>query len=136
MSFVLDASITLAWAFADEDEPRAMLALERLRRSSASVPSLWWTEIGNTLIVAERRGRMSVADTTSFLREIKQLGLITDRNGVIDDALALAREHRLTVYDACYLELALRDSIPLATLDGTLRAAARTMRVPLLDEIA
>ena len=66
MPFVLDASIAACWAFADEDHPVAALALERMRMDVALVPSLWWFELRNTLIVSERRGRLTETDTALF----------------------------------------------------------------------
>ncbi len=67
MPFVLDASIAACWAFDDEDHPVAALALERVRTDEARVPSLWWFEVRNTLIVSERRGRLTESDTATFL---------------------------------------------------------------------
>ena len=63
MPFVLDASVAACWAFDDEDHPVAALALERIRADEARVPSLWWFEVRNTLIVNERRGRLTESDT-------------------------------------------------------------------------
>ena len=125
MPFVLDASIAACWAFDDEDHPIAAQALERIRTDEGRVPSLWWFEIRNTLIVNERRGRITEADTTAFLRGLGRLGMVVDRTPDEAVVLALTRRHRLTVYDAAYLELAQRDDIPLATLDTDLASAAR-----------
>jgi len=127
MAFVLDASVAACWAFDDEDHPVAALALERIRTDEAMAPSLWWFEVRNTLIISERRGRLTEADTTTFLREISRFGVIIDRTPQETAILALARQHRLTVYDASYLELAQREAIPLATLDNNLRKAAAAM---------
>src|ERR1700710_1974224 len=117
MPFVLDASVAACWAFEDEDHPAAVLALERIRTDAARVPSLWWFEIRNTLIVNERRGRLTEGDTATFLRGLSRLGGTVD--GSPDEAavLALARKYRLSVYDACYLELAQRETLTLASLD-------------------
>ena len=134
MPFVLDASVTACWAFDDEDHPTADLALERLRSDEALVPSLWWYEVRNTLLVNERRGRLAEADTTVFLRSLARLGIIVDRGPEETAVLALARRHRLTVYDASYLELAQRETLTLATLDKDLRAAAQADGTPLLGE--
>jgi predicted nucleic acid-binding protein len=134
MPFVLDASIALAWAFADEDDVRATAALARIRSDEALVPSIWWFEIRNALVVNERRGRLMEADTASFLRTLSRLAVTIDRQPGEAEVLTLARRHRLSVYDAAYLELAQRDSIPLATLDRELIGAARTERVPLIGE--
>jgi predicted nucleic acid-binding protein len=136
MPFVLDASIALSWAFTDECDPRATAALARIRTDEALVPSIWWFEIRNTLVVNERRGRLTEADTAAFLRTLSRLAVINDRQPREAEILAMARRHRLSVYDAAYLELAQRDTIPLATLDRELIGAARAERVPLIGEAA
>ncbi len=100
MPFVPDTSIAACWAFDDEDHPAAALALERVRTDEARVPSLWWFEVRNMLIVNERRGRLAESDTAAFLRGLARLGVTVDRSPVEADVLALARRHRLTVYDA------------------------------------
>jgi predicted nucleic acid-binding protein len=133
MPFVLDASIAACWAFADEDHPVAALALERIRGDEARVPGLWWFEVRNVLIVNERRGRLAEADTAAFLRWIARLGVTVDRSPEEAAVLALARRHRLSVYDASYLELAQREALPLATLDAELARAARVEGVLVLD---
>jgi predicted nucleic acid-binding protein len=134
MPFVLDASIALAWAFADEDDPSATAALARIRSDEALVPSIWWFEVRNTLVVNERRGRLTEADTASFLRTLARFAVTIDRQPAEAEVLTLARQHRLSVYDAAYLELARRDSVPLATLDRALVAAARSERLMLIGE--
>lgn len=132
MPFVLDASIAACWAFPDEDHPAATLALERIRTDTAHVPAIWWFELRNTLIVSERRGRRTEADTATFLRTLARLRLVQDQTPDEAETLALSRRHRLTVYDASYLELARREAIPLASLDTELLRAARAEGVPLL----
>jgi len=132
MPFVLDASIAVCWAFDDEDHPSAALALERIRTDDARVPALWWFEVRNTLIVNERRGRLTEADTSAFLRGLSRLGVTIDRSPEEAEVLALSRRLRLTVYDASYLELARREGVPLATLDTDLLRAARAENMPLL----
>ena len=134
MPFVLDASIAACWAFDDEDHPVAALALERVRTDEARVPSLWWFEVRNTLIVSERRGRLTESVTSTFLHGLAQLRVSVDRSPLETDVLALARRRRLTVYDSAYLELARREGAPLATLDAALATAARAERVRLLSE--
>ena len=136
MPFVLDASVALAWAFADESDPRATAALARIRTDEGLVPSIWWFEIRNTLVVNERRGRLTEADAAAFLRTLSRLAVTIDRQPGEAEVLALARRHRLSVYDAAYLELAQRDSVPLASLDRELIGAARAERVPLVGEAA
>jgi predicted nucleic acid-binding protein len=79
MPFVLDASIAACWAFPDEQDPRADAALARIRAEDAVVPSLWWFEIRNILVVNERRKRIAQASTNSFLRELARLPIRVDR---------------------------------------------------------
>jgi predicted nucleic acid-binding protein len=134
MPFVIDASIAACWAFDDEDHPVAAPALERIRSDEALVPSLWWFEVRNTLIVNERRGRLTEADVTVFLRGLARLGVTIDRTPDEAAILTLARRHRLTVYDASYLELAQREGVLLATLDTDLVNAARGERLRLIGE--
>ena len=136
MSFVLDASVAACWAFEDEDHPTATLALERIRSDQARVPSLWWFEVRNTLIINERRGRLAEADTAAFLRGLSRLGVTVDRLPEEAGVMTLARKHRLTVYDASYLELAQRETIPLATLDADLIRAARAENLSLIGAAA
>lgn len=132
MPFVLDASIAACWAFDDEDHPAAALALERVREDDVLVPGIWWFEVRNMLIVNERRGRITEGDTAAFLRGLSRLGIAIDRSPDEGVVLALARRHGLTVYDASYLELSLREGLALATLDGDLARAARAERQVLL----
>ena len=132
MPFVIDASVTLCWAFENEHELAAEGALDRLNTDEAFVPSLWWYEIRNVLIVNERRGRKTEAKSSEFLSFLAGIPIWTDRSPDEAVVLALARRHRLTVYDAAYLELARRRREPLATLDRKLAAAAQAESVPLL----
>ena len=134
MPFVIDASITACWAFDDEDHPVAALALDRIRVDEARVPSLWWFEVCNTLIVNERRGRLTEADVSAFLRGLSRLGVMVDREPNEDHVLMLARRHQLTVYDASYLELASRETLPLATLDADLATAAHREKLQLIGD--
>lgn len=134
MPFVLDAFIAACWAFEDEDHPAAALALERIRTDEAQVPSLWWFEVRNTLIVNERRGRITQADTAAFLRGLSRLGITVDRSPEEAAVLTLARRHSLSVYDAAYLELAQREQLPLVTLDKELRLAAHAIGTKMLGE--
>ena len=136
MAFVLDASITACWAFDDEDHPDASLAFERMRAEDGVVPSLWWFEVRNILIVNERRRRITESDTASFLRNLSLLRIRVDRSPDENAVLRLARTHRLSVYDATYLELAQREGLPLATLDADLRRAALREGVALVSRAA
>lgn len=102
----------------------AISARERVRVDEAVVPSLWWFEVRNGLVIGERRGRLTERHPARFLRDISRLAVRVDRAPDETVVLTLARRHRLTVYDAAYLELALRESGTLATLDTALSNAA------------
>jgi predicted nucleic acid-binding protein len=132
MPFVLDASIVACWALDDENDSVADLTLERIRTDEARVPALWWFEVRNILVVNERRNRLAETATAAFLRELAQMRVLVDRSPDETDILSLARRHRLSVYDASYLELARRGDIALATLDRELAAAAASIGVQLL----
>ena len=132
MAFVLDASIAACWAFQDEDHPDAALAFARIRTEEAVVPSLWWFEVRNILIVNERRRRISEPGTFAFLRELSRLRIRIDREPREAGVLRLARLHGLSVYDAAYLEVAQREGLPIATLDKRLSAAAHAEAVELV----
>lgn len=119
MRFVIDASIVFAWAFGDEAYPAAMAALEPIRVDDAVAASPWWFELRNALIVSERRGPLGEADSSLFLRERARFAVTIDRALQESEVLALARRHRLTVYDAVYLELAQRLAPPRTTLVAT-----------------
>ena len=129
----LDASITVAWVL-EETNTRAVLAQQTVENGQAIVPRLWWFEVRNALIVNERRGRIGELLSARFLSELSRFAIAFDDATDEKRVMALARRHRLTVYDAAYLELALRENVPLATLDAPLAAAARAEGVPLLGE--
>jgi predicted nucleic acid-binding protein len=132
MVFVLDASVAVAWAFADEEHPMAAAALALLRSDEGRVPGLWWFEVRNVLIVNERRGRLRETDAVLFLRSLARLPIIVDHAPENEAVLSVARRHGLTLYDAAYLELSKRQAAPLATLDVVLAQAARRENVPLI----
>ena len=134
-AFVLDASVALAWCFADEASPVTDALLDRLADEDAVAPELWPLEVANALAMAERRGRLSVAGLSRSVKLLQQLAVEIDdeaHEGAFQDLLNLARSERLTVYDAAYLELALRLHIPLASKDAELRKAAARLGLALL----
>ena len=104
-----------------------------MRAEEAVVPCLWWFEVRNILVVNERRRRIPESDTAAFLLNLSRLRVRLDRLPEGDAVLRLARTHRLSVYDAAYLELAQREGLPLATLDPDLRRAASDAGVGLLS---
>jgi len=107
-----------------------------MKDDPALVPTLWWFELRNALVVNERRGRITEQQTARFLRDVSRLAITVDHTPDESGVLTLARRHRLTVYDAAYLELALRAALPLATLDAMLVAAARSEGVRRIDDDA
>lgn len=134
MSLVLDASAALPWELADENDAAALELLSVVAEHSAWVPALWWTEMANALAVAERRARLPGL-APAALERLSRLQLQTDPTppeAVAADALALAQQYGLSVYDAAYLELATRLGLPLATRDADLRKAARRAGTALL----
>ena len=130
---VVDASVVVAWLFDDEDEPLADRALDRLVKEGAWAPHLWHLETRNSLLTAERRGRLSMRGVKERLDALKGLPIRTDADPDLESAFELARAHELSIYDALYLELAKRESAELATLDGALGLAALAEGVPLFD---
>jgi predicted nucleic acid-binding protein len=134
MPFVLDASVAACWLLPDERHPVADAAYALIARDWATAPSLWWYEIRNIFIVNERRARLDSAKTAQALRLLQDLPVTIDRDVDEDSLLHLARRHRLTVYDAAYLELSQRERMPLATLDIALANAARAERVRLIGD--
>lgn len=136
MALVVDASVTVAWYIKDEITPFAVAVLARLRQEGAVVPGVWPLEVLNALLVAERRRRLTPAQTVRALRLLQELPItVVDRplSDAADIVLPLAREQGLTTYDASYVALALREGLPLAAGDGRMRAAATRLGVALVD---
>jgi predicted nucleic acid-binding protein len=134
MAFVLDASVSACWAFADEDHAIADAAFSSLQTEQAVVPALWWFEVRNILVVNERRGRIHERETDFFLRALALFRIRIDREPEPAGVLRMARAQGLSVYDAAYLELAYREKLPLATLDRRLGEAARLVGVQLFEK--
>ena len=135
MSLVIDSSIVLAWVYADETTAPVTAVLEALIAGGAWVPGIWPLEVANVLEMGVRRGRNSSEFRDSTLADLALLPIRIDPDTSANAwgaTLKLAERHKLTVYDAAYLELALRRSHSLATLDGELRAAAAVENVTLL----
>ncbi len=136
-SFVVDCSIAMAWCFADEKTPASAEVQDRLVAEAAIVPSLWFLEVVNVLSVAERRKRISVADSAAFLQLLGSLDIQSDDEVAVrafDHLPALCRSHNLSSYDAAYLDLSIRRSLPLASLDEDLRAAATSLGIAVLGK--
>jgi predicted nucleic acid-binding protein len=134
-SFVVDCSIAMAWLFHDEATPKTSALLNRLATETALVPAWWFVEITNVLAMAERKGRITARQSDAFIADLSKLGIERDNQApdrAFTHLLALCRTHRLTSYDAIYLDLAIRRSLPVATLDEDLRKAAKKLGVSLL----
>ena len=136
MAIVIDASVSLAWHFDDEVSEYADRILEELRAGAGLVPAIWPLEVANALLIAERRGRLSPARTARAVDLFKELPLQVQEIGAQDalgPILDLARAEDLSVYDASYLELAMREGLPLATEDAALKSAAVRVGVTLAE---
>jgi predicted nucleic acid-binding protein len=132
---VLDASVALAWCFKNEATAAADTVLERLATETASVPAIWHLEIANVLVMSERRRRITPANSTEFIALLEALVIVVDEetpSRAFGRVFDLAREERLTAYDAAYLELAMRLGLPLASKDGDLCDAAERLGVSVL----
>ena len=129
MALVADVSAVLGGALAEDDMRYALAVLRAIGADEAHVPTLFWFELRNALLMAERRKRVTGAQLATFLGEFAILPVSVDSAPSESTVLDLARRHDLTVYDAAYLELAQRKQLPLATLGSALRKAARKARV-------
>lgn len=134
---VLDASVVLTWCFPDEAAQKAVEISERIASGEqVVVPSFWRHETLNAVLVGERRKRLTPELTQSFLTDLEKLpvdvDVITASGIVFDRTQALCPKHRLTAYDAAYLEIAIREGHPPATIDEDLRRAALAEGVQVL----
>ena len=129
MTLVIDSSAIVGLALSDEDTTYAEAVLTELAHDTVIAPNLFWFEVRNVMIVAERRKRISRGDVDSFLTEFNRLAIALDDKPNEQNIMALARSHSLSVYDAAYLELAMRTSSKIATLDKRLLSAANAESV-------
>lgn len=135
MSVVLDSSVTLAWIYSDDTTQAIRQVFDAVAENGATVPTLWRLEVANSLTVAVRRRRIDADFRSAALADLALLDITTDPHTdslAWGETLALADRFRLTVYDAAYLELAQRRTLPLATLDEELGAAAATLGLRVL----
>jgi predicted nucleic acid-binding protein len=133
---VLDASVAVAWCFSEESTSFTEGVLDLLASGTeALTAAIWPFELANALLMGERRKRISVAQVTTVLQRISALPITVDpirTDTAFSQILSVARQEQLTEYDAAYLELALREGLPLATLDNGLRRAARNAGIALV----
>jgi len=133
LSFVLDASVALSWVFEDEVSTYAEAVLQRLRDERAIVPWIWPIEVINALVMAERRDRLTQVQVDGQAEVIRSLPIDVDSRRPADARLIeLCRQHQRTAYDALYLDLSMREGLPIATLDGGLRQACIEAGVELV----
>lgn len=136
--FILDCSVVMSWFFEDEATPACDRLLDLLNAEGRAIVAMHWPlEVGNALLMGERRKRASPADIAHFLGVLAALSIETDRETGVNaptTTLALARSHNLSLYDAAYSELAMRRNLSLATLDKNLRTAARKVGIKCLPE--
>jgi predicted nucleic acid-binding protein len=131
MSLVIDASMAVAWHVSRNDPSEAGIAQQAIHTvmtQGALIPGLWFVEVANALLTAERRQVSDRQATTQFLADLDALPITPDSRApgtLRTDILTLARRHDLTAYDASYIELALRAHVPLATFDRKLANACR-----------
>jgi len=133
--FVIDCSVTMAWCFENQSDDYTQQILSRLVQDTARVPSIWPLEVANSLAVGERREKVTGATVVRFLSILVALPIVVEEGThrqAFGPILALAREQNLSAYDAAYLELALREGVPLATRDAALRKAAASVGVPVV----
>jgi predicted nucleic acid-binding protein len=133
--YVLDCSLTMCWAFTDEATPATDELLVAAESSELVVPSIWFMEVGNALNMAQRRNRVTKAQADLFVSKLLSFNVVLDlapAHRSLTHLRPLAQQHNLTVYDAAYLDLAIRLALPLATQDAKLRAAAAAAGVAMV----
>lgn len=136
IEFVLDCSISISWVLVDEDDDYANSILDLMTDATAFVPEIWSLEVVNTLLVAERRNRMTIEKSEQAIKLLQSLPIVIDTltsSQAFQQTLKLGREQSLASYDAAYLELALRKNLPLATNDNRLIEAAKRCQVRLME---
>jgi predicted nucleic acid-binding protein len=134
VSLVIDASLTMTWYFEDEATPATEELLDVVIQTGAVVPPLWRLEVANGFQSGIRRKRIDVAYRDASIADLGRLPITVDPDTdthIWTTALWLSDRYGLTIYDACYLELAQRRNLPLATLDLELRAAGHALGLPL-----
>jgi predicted nucleic acid-binding protein len=134
--FVVDTSIVMAWCFEDEEDAYSGRVLESLADGEAVAPGIWPLEVGNVLLVAERKKRIDRASVVRFLELVGGLPITVEQEmpgRIFGEILTLAREQELSTYDASYLDLAMRSGLSISTLDTSIRKAAKRCAVPLYE---
>jgi predicted nucleic acid-binding protein len=134
VSLVIDASLTMTWYFEDEATPATEELFDIVARTGAVVPPLWRLEVASAFQAGIRRKRIDVAYRDASMADLGQMAIAVDPDTdthIWTTTLWLSDRYALTIYDACYLELAQRRNLPLATLDLELRGAGQALGLPL-----
>lgn len=134
--FIVDNSVVMSWCFQDEMSEYADSVLDRLTAAQALVPGIWTLEVTNVLLIAQKRKRLGRAGSTRFLELLRSLPIVVEQElpvRVFAEIFALAEDTGLSTYDASYLDLAMREGLPLASLDKNMRKAANNCRVPIFS---
>lgn len=132
--FVIDNSIVMTWCFSDEANKYADIVLDSLETYEALVPAIWPLEVGNVVLAAERRKRLTESDGIRFINLIGKLPITVQQetpDRMLKEIFSLARECNISSYDASYLDLAMRSGVSIATQDSGLKKAAKRCDVPL-----
>jgi predicted nucleic acid-binding protein len=133
-ALVVDNSVVMAWLFEDEISAYADHILDQLPDLNLLVPAIWSLEANNVLLLAEKRGKLSNEDIYHFVNLLMQLPIevvVEDYRRSMQRILALGKSNEICAYDAAYLDLAIQNVCPLATLDNKLIEAAKKCGVPL-----
>lgn len=137
-SYVVDTSVSASWCFDDENDPHSMALLARLcdprAGDSAVVPCFWLAEMANTLVVAEKRGRLKPGKAQEALEMMGYLPVEFESPGLgaARRALDISLSHGLSAYDAMYIEICARRGLPLASKDADMRRVASALGIPLI----
>jgi predicted nucleic acid-binding protein len=127
--FIVDASVGIAWVYQSQATPETDHLLNQVAAgATVVVPGLWFFEMSNILLIAQRRHRLTVGQRKAAMEKLTAMQLTVDEEGTrnaFGKTSELAEKYGLTIYDATYLELALRRSLPLASRDEALRNAAK-----------
>lgn len=132
--FVLDCSITMAWCFEDESTDYTDAILDSLEKRIAIVPTIWPLEVANVLLISKKNKRISEVQAANFIDALSTLPIVIDPSTsarAMHSIFVLAGQSDLTIYDAAYLELAIREEIPLLTLDKGLIKAAKKLHIEI-----
>jgi predicted nucleic acid-binding protein len=129
----------MSWCFEDEWNSYSEAVLDSLADGEAFVPGIWPLEVGNVLLVAERKKRLGEASVVRFLELVSSLPLSVEQetpDRMLKEIVSLAREQGISTYDAWYLDLAMRMDLPISTLDASMRKAARRLKIPAYEPVS